>query len=156
MFEGIRPFDWLMLVVEVLVLVIIAYEFIAEALRRRTDQKRRLFLNALVLRLSPLIDEGERIRSTAPDPLATTQYFITRWTDSVSSWTKKTEALIAGHSSSASATFMLISESQCVDDAVSYHGHHFFLSGPTSETHKALTLHLENLRRMVDRPEAYF
>ncbi len=154
--EGTRPLDWIMLIVEILVLFIIAYDFIAERFRRWTDKKRRSFLDALVLQLSPLLDEGNRIRLTIPDPLATTPFFISRWIDIASSWTEKTKTVIASYSSSASAAFMLISDSQWVDDAVSYHGHNFFLSGPTLEAYKAITLHLENLQRMMDRPEMYF
>ena len=40
MFENVRPFDWLMLAIEVAVLFAILYEIIMEGVHRRADARR--------------------------------------------------------------------------------------------------------------------
>jgi uncharacterized membrane protein YqhA len=50
--EGTIPIDAVMLVVELLVLILIAYEVIVGQLRHREEEQRRLFLGEKVSDLS--------------------------------------------------------------------------------------------------------
>ena len=59
MFKGVRPFDWLMLVVEILVLVLIAGEVIAAILRWR--QKRYATAH-----IREFLDDGQKLQDVVP------------------------------------------------------------------------------------------
>jgi hypothetical protein len=52
MFEGVKPFDWLMLVIETAVLLLILYEVIVGIIRHRKERRREKGLKQIVTSLS--------------------------------------------------------------------------------------------------------
>jgi hypothetical protein len=156
MFEGIRPFDWLMLVIEALVLIVIIFAEITGWMRRRRESRRHSFLNAKSLELSKMMDIGQRLVSTVPNPsFASPQEFML-WVHSVAGWTDKVSKIMSLDSPHAVTDFMLAADSQSIDAMVSAHGRSFALSGEIWESYWRVVTRLENLRRIVERPEAYF
>jgi hypothetical protein len=156
MFEGIRPFDWLMLVIEVLVLIVIIFAEIAGWMRRRKESRRHSFLNAKSLELSKMMDTGQRLMSIVPDPAFASPQAFMFWVQTAADWTDQVSKIMSPHSSRAVADFMLATNSQHIDAMVSAHGRNFALSGEIWETYWRLVTRLENLRRIVERPETYF
>src|ERR1700675_1509953 len=109
MFEEVRPFDWLMLAIEALVLFLILYEVIADSRRRRADRRRNVFINEKVSALSIFMDKGLRIKETVPDPqVLSDTSSIKQWRTDVRVWTEESNAFLATLSPQASAAFMLI------------------------------------------------
>jgi hypothetical protein len=157
MFEGVRPFDWLMLIIEALVLLLILYEVVAEATRRRTERQRSVFIARQVLALSRLMDHGQSLQSTVPEPQITSDYqIIQRWMDSVTKWTEGTNGFLVSQSSVASAAFLLVTDASAADNLVHRAGRSFLVGGELGRFYQRLVMQLANLRRIIERPEAYF
>lgn len=157
MFGGTRPIDWLILAVDALVLLVIVYDTLADALRRRRERKKQSMLNERVVPLSRLMDRGRRIQSIVPDPSITSEpRIIQNWVDSVGQWTEETNGILVANSAAASAAFLLTAHAEQMDTAVYSGGRQFFLTGAVKQPYQQLVVKLENLRRIIGRPEAYF
>jgi hypothetical protein len=156
MFQGIRPFDWLMFALEALVASLILYEVVVSGKRHRAEQRRQSLTNERVLVLSKLMDKGLRIKSTVPDPSGTSDFqIIQRWMDTVQAWADETNSFLASHSSRASAAFLLVTDAGNMDSVVYASGRQFILIAETRAWYQRLIVQLENLRRIMERPEAY-
>jgi hypothetical protein len=156
MFENVKPFDWLMLVIEAAVLIVIVYEVVIEGVRRRAEAKRRAFIDAQALALSVLWDKGRRIQSVVPDPLLITDTrIITDWIAEVEAWTQETQSFLAV-SPRASASFLSVTDAGKVNLNIPVPGRIISLTGPPQAPYQRLVVQLENLRRIIDRPDAYF
>ena len=90
MFEGTRTIDWVMLVVEGLVLLLILYEVVAGERRHRAERRRRLRVSSIIVELSSLMDKGQRLQSSVPDPMIMNPQLIEPWRKSVQAWTEET------------------------------------------------------------------
>jgi hypothetical protein len=100
--EVVRPFDWLMLIIETLVLLLIAYEVIIGSLHRREDSKRQDALHDRIMALARLMDRGQKLKRTAP------QVGVdgVPWVKSVHEWGRDTEAFLDTCSAHASSKFL--------------------------------------------------
>lgn len=157
LFEDARPIDVVTLVVEVLVFALILFEVGNGIYHRRKDRQRRLLINARVLELSRMADKGGRIRSIVPDPSITSDYqILARWMNTANEWIKETDAFLSRYSAHASAAFLLIADAGTVDNVVYSGGRQFVLLGEIRECYQRLVVHLENLRRITEIPDAYF
>ena len=156
MFAGVRSFDWLMFVIETAVLALIGYEVIVGAVRHRREQRRRANLNGLVAEISALMEKGLRLRSTVPLPDSNWHLFVQPWIDSVNHWCEETNGFLATHSARASQAFLLVTDSGSVDNVVQSGGRQFVLLGLLRERYQPFVVQLSNLRRIIERPEAYF
>lgn len=156
MFKGIRPFDWLMFLIETAVLLLIAYEVWTGAQQRRREQQRQVRINGFIAELGPLMDKGLRLRSTVPDPSIMNPQIYQPWLVSVAKWVEETKAFLATHSEAAAETFALVTDSKSVDTTIHAGGRIFFVIDPVKDPYQRLVVHLANLRRIIDKPEAYF
>jgi len=97
MFNEVRPFDWIMLAVEVLVLALIAYEVVIPLFQRKKTYKRKK-------ELFSLMSEGQTILRKAP---SAQQQFTEadRWAKLVDSWIAKVEKQLTMYSSEAVVAF---------------------------------------------------
>jgi hypothetical protein len=153
-FEGSRPIDWLMLVIEGLVLLLILYETVSGGVRRRREKKMRSFLDARSVELSKIKDGGERLKSIVPRVNFTSTEVLRPWIESVEVWTKRTEEALSRYSNYASLEFMRTEKAVALglsafDDA-------FSVDGRPLEQYESLVIRLKNLERILERPEAYF
>ena len=105
--EGTRPIDVWMLIIELLVLGLIAYEVVSGWLRHREGERRRIFLGARVSDLSRLMDKGQRIQSSVLDPSITNFQILQPWLDSAEAWTTETNDYLGLYSPRGSAAFIL-------------------------------------------------
>ena len=88
--ESIRPFDWVMLAVEVLVLALIAYEVWIGFHERRIKRLRDRFLAGRRELLSEFSVEGESLRRKIPKHLGVESDGPEReWCDLADSWGKR-------------------------------------------------------------------
>jgi hypothetical protein len=156
MFADTRPFDWVMLVVEVAVLLLILYEVVRGELRDRNEHKRRSRLTQIVTELSSLLDKGLRMQGCVPDPQIMNQQTCEPWLVSVREWTEQTNKVLSKHSPRAAAAFMLVTDAEAMDSCVHAGGRMFFVIGHVREVYQRFVVQMANLRRIVEQPEAYF
>jgi hypothetical protein len=154
--EGIRPFDWVMLVIEALVLLLILYEVIVGEIRHRRETARGAFLTERVAELSKLHSKGHRIQTTVLDPMINNPQILQPWIDSAEAWGKETDAILRKYSQRASRTFLLVTDAGQIDTVVTAHGRHFMVSGAIGGVYQRLVLQLENLNRIIENPALYF
>ena len=152
------PYEVSMWVMELLVLALIAYEVVHNFRKERKDHRRQALLNERVLALSRCMDNGQRLLSSIPNPQYAKDFAkVQEWIDAARTWAEETNAFIALHSMGASAAFSLITDSEKVAPLVyGPSGASFGLYGHTRECYQRLVVQLENLRRIIERPEAYF
>jgi hypothetical protein len=160
MFEGVKPFDWLMLFIEVAVVGLILYEIIADGFRRRAEATHRRFIDQQALELMQSLARGRRWLGAVPNtsycnkPVA--DQLDTAWIKDVQAWVRDTNSFLQKHSPKASATFMSIADAGHVSTVIGNHPHTYIVRGQAETWYVALTVHLENLQRIVTTPEAYF
>jgi hypothetical protein len=156
MFADTKPIDWVMLIVEVAVLLLILYEVVMGELRNRNEHKRRSRLIQIVTELSNLLDKGLRMQGCVPDPQIMNQQTCEPWLVSVREWTEQTNKALAKHSPRAAAAFMLVTDAEAMDSSVHAGGRIFFVTGHVREVYQRFVVQMANLRRIVEQPEAYF
>jgi hypothetical protein len=156
MFQGVKPFDWLMLGIEGLVLLVIVYEVIADARRRRADAKHRAFIDGKVSSLLQLADNGRRLQSCVPDCTITSDHRrIHQWMADVETWTEQTNSTLSG-SLKATEHFMKLADTDKVSTWVDVSGRGFYVIDEPATPYRGLIVRLEALSRIVSTPEAYF
>jgi hypothetical protein len=95
MMSGIRAVDWVMMVMEFLVLVLIAYEVGMPILERRKQRKYRAAITSLMT-------EGQGLCESVPDNRGTDPH---DWIVTVDSWIDKTRGQLQNYSPNAVAAF---------------------------------------------------
>jgi hypothetical protein len=157
-FEGVRPFDWLMLAIEVSVVILILYEIIVDTRRRNADAKHKLFVDTQGLALSKILRRGELLQETAPNTLLTTDARVeSTWIAEVQAWIRDTDIFVTSKSTNMSADFMLVApdDTEKVCLWINPSGNGFFVRGQAADQYRKLVVHLDNLRRIISRLEAY-
>jgi hypothetical protein len=154
--EGTRPVDVWMLIIELLVLGLIAYEVVSGWLRHREGERRRIFLGARVSDLSRLMDKGQRVWSSVLDPNITNFQVLQPWLDSAEAWNTETNDYLARYSPRASSAFMVVADAGTMDNVVFGSGRYFNLHGPVREVYQRLTVRLSNPRRIIEQADIYF
>ena len=150
--------DYWLLIVDVLVLLAILYfEGLAE-FRHRADIRRRAFIDQKVLGLSALWDKGQRIRAIVPSSVTITEREkVPQWIAEVESWIKETESFLDGSSSRALKSFMCVTDAAKINPWVNDSpAAGFFVRGEAQAVYQRMIVQLGNLRRIIERPEAYF
>src|ERR1039458_3404991 len=157
MFQGVKPFDWLMLGIETAVLGLILYEVVADEIRRRAGTRRQAFIHERALGLSALWDKGQRIRSIVPNAVFNTEREKgTQWIAEGESWVKETESFLDRSSSRALESFMCVTDAFKVSVWINDSRAGFFVRGEVQPVYQRMVVQLENLHRIIERPEAYF
>jgi hypothetical protein len=156
MFEGVKPFDWLMLGIETAVLLLILYEVIIGIVRHREAEKRRKQLAEVTQILSDFMFEGQSIQGETPNPH--TGGDVMRWINLVTEWHIKVAQYLSSISSRAESAFSLIINSNegtrvlhQSGDSVGFH-----VTGHEGTHYRKLMTYLQNLRAIIEKPGAYF
>ena len=138
MFSEVRPFDWIMLAVEVLVLALIAYEVGVPLYKRKKTSERTKILFSLM-------SEGQAILRKAPSVGQFTE--ADRWAKSVDSWTVKVENQLTAYSPQAAVAF---AQAVKLDVRIPH-------VAPGVELHyRIITEKLENLRNITEKADVYY
>jgi hypothetical protein len=158
MFEGVKPFDWIMLGIEAAVLLLILYEVIIDIVRHHQATCRRKGLNQIVTSLSQLMDEGLRLQRSVPDTAEQEFEVLQRWMMDTSAWADKASDFLAARSRRASAAFLLVHDSSSADSVVftSSGDQLFYLASPLREHYQRLLTQLDNIRQIIEKSEVYF
>jgi hypothetical protein len=159
-----RPVDWLVVIIDLLVLIVIVCSEIIGWWRHHKQSKRDRHVRKILDKLYLLMEEGRAIMSAVPNPSGDAIYDavtgeVTEWIKSVGAWNKQTKELLEQISSKALATFELTSETGISPNpqiVYKQSGYSFSLRGLQGQTYKRLVSQLNNLRRIAEKPEAYF
>jgi hypothetical protein len=108
MFEGGKPFDWLMLGIETAVLLLILYEVIIGIARHYGTKFRQKELSQLVASLSQLMAEGLELQRCVPNTATEETEVLQSWMTNTKVWGVKAGEFLAAHSQQASAAFLLV------------------------------------------------
>ena len=142
MLEGTRPIDQWMLIIELLVLVLIAYEVGAGVWRAIQTHRR---VKAIFQRMSL----GQDLQSKAPSG-GTDEPTATAWVNSVKTWMQETYNLLARYSPQAAASFVHDQGGA----SVQYSG--ITGNAQARDWYRTLISRINNLRGIMEKPEIYF
>jgi len=160
MFAGVKPFDWIMLGVEVAVLALILYSEIVHGLRHRKEVEHQKMLAKKVTLLDELMQKGIKLRFETPRVLhGQPGNPINEWMNLVAEWEQQTESLLAEHSAKAASAFS-ITEAPDIDRATvrmpNKTGFVFVILYHHALSYLMLTAKLNVLREIMEKPDAYF
>ena len=148
--------DFWLLGADVIVVILILYEIIVEGRRHRADDRKRAFISGKMVPLSLLRDKGLRIKAAVPDELAITdKQLVQQWISTVGSWSNETNSFLA-NSPLASNAFMLVDNVDHVNTLATIPGKIFEVRGESKTPYQRMSVQLENLHRIIERPEDYF
>jgi hypothetical protein len=106
--------------------------------------------------LVPLLQRGQELQSSTPDPTLEPQA-IPEWLQKVGSWSSETEAFLAvvlqGHPSLSPTLSTLEGPDREVHRS---DGSMFRVAGYFGDLDQVLQVKLNNLQRVMENPEAYF
>lgn len=140
--QGPRPIDYVMLVIEFLVLVLIGGEMAIHAYRYFRHEKRKRALLANLF-------EGQRLISEAPSTSVADYETAHRWELLVTQWRGGTTALLRQYSDAAAATF-----SQPVG-TLEATTHYANVSPYAQKGYREMQTGLNNLRLIIENPDTY-
>jgi hypothetical protein len=146
MFEGVRPFDRLMLGIEVLVVLLIAWEIFRGESSRRQENKRRLLLSERMNAVQVLLARGGEIRRTAPSSSGDPNDVIP-WVQSLEEWDTSAQAVLGSFSPQAAAAF-----TAGIPKGMSFPG----LAAGAQNYYGMLLLRLDNLQKLMEKSDVYF
>jgi len=144
MFDEVRPFDWVMLAVEILVLLLIAYEVGIGLWRNR---KTRNYLSALHGQMRKGLD----LQTTAPSVGMGETDAVRAWLRAVPGWVEETNTLLSGYSAQASASFLHKPHGEQAGRENDYRGIYHYGRLQYAE----LVERLNNLRTIMEKPDVY-
>jgi hypothetical protein len=157
MFSGSRPFDWLMLAVEVLVLGLIAYEVIVGVLRHSRKGQRRRRIGEITNTLSAFMEKGKTLQGGLPCTELAKELEADLWMVEADKWATEAGEFLAGHSPTASVAFRLTPGTGTMALVVqNSEGATFTIDGRQRHAYQRLVSRLENLRGIIEKPEVYF
>jgi hypothetical protein len=149
MFEGVRPFDWLMLIVEVLVLGLIAFEIVREEWRHRAERKQQRIIGERSESLRQLLSKGQELQRNAPASGESTTDIaqdIAQWSRLIDTWHQEVATLLASYSSRAAMAF-----NHGVPKGSTYMG----IAVAANRRFGFLLSRLENLQGILENPQIY-
>jgi hypothetical protein len=142
LFGDSRPIDILMLVIEVLVLVIIAYEAIKETCSRRR-------IRAITSQLRLFLIQGQKLYDSPPPSASTTAQDDNAWSGRVQAWTDSVQKFLNEKADSAAVVFnhLPIRNDTKPRAYVSHRIERVFID---------LDERLKTLRSIMEKPNVYF
>jgi hypothetical protein len=148
-----QPIEWWLLGADLAIVFLIIWLDVPEKWHRRKLRKR-------VVELQPYMNEGQEIQRDVLVIIETLEVWgetAYAWTIKANFWSKQTSDFLAIHSKRASAAFLLVINSAVTDRRIytPRYGQRY-LSGEVGDCYQTLLSRLDNLRHIMERPEAYF
>ncbi len=150
MFEGVRSFDWLMLWVEVLVVLLILFEILRPMLAERKMRKR-------VSKVYDFVSRGQMLEHTTPmdggmildQQVKANRSAAVDWRTEVQSWIMDTNKFLKTCSPQASAKFLDDSRMSHFSDTTVRFGQE------TRAQYEVLNCRMSNLQEIMQTPTVY-
>jgi hypothetical protein len=139
LFAEYRPVDMVILLVEFLVLLMIVWQMGARTLHKRTVAKR-------LMELFYAMAEGQELQAIAPHRTDERSASSGKWRQSVQEWITQTGKVLERCSAQAAISFI--------------HNPDLTLTHPNGiaapSEYESLVVRLNNLRGIIEHPDAYF
>ena len=139
LFAEYRPVDMMILLLEILVLLMIAGQVGARTLHKRTVNKR-------LMDLFYAMAEGQELQAIAPHRTDERSASSGKWRQSVQEWITQTSKMLERCSAQAAISFI--------------HNPDLTLTHPNGiaapSEYESLVVRLNNLRGIIEHPDAYF
>jgi C4-dicarboxylate-specific signal transduction histidine kinase len=169
MYEPVRPFDWVMLFVEVLVLAFVGYgEIVSYARNKKADKRqqeadehqqavanRQQELDSRIRKTNEFVSRGQMLQKTAPvdgdpsvDRIASLLTRARDWRGDVASWIMDTNGFLQACSPQASAKFL-------DDSQASYFRENNRYGTETLASYEEVDRRLHNLQDIMQNPSVY-
>ena len=136
-FAGVKSIEWIMLVLEALVLILIAYEVAHNVI---TERKRRKAIKAAVT----MMTEGAFLQQRAS---SLRDEDVQSWLQDVKRWSVDTSGKLDRFSTQASSAFSFVEAEERSFARV---------HGDANRAYCDLRMRVEMLRRIMENPDAYF
>jgi hypothetical protein len=149
MVEGVRPFDWLMLVIEAAVLLLIAWEIGRDIWRKR---KVRSLLNTAF----DFVQRGQKLQALSPQGTYGPEgphgpQFTPAWINLVKTWNQEVVNFMETCSPQARWSFL----NDTSDGAA--HAHQALAVPPEAQWwYRTMLTRLDNLQKIAENPDVYF
>jgi hypothetical protein len=147
MFEGARAIDWVMLVIEALVLILIAYEVVIAHLDRRGARMRKQATDRRSEAIRELVSKGHVLLASAPR-FGENDMIVAKWKDSLRDWNVEVQTLLKSYSSQALASY-----NQGIPKSASFPG---LAAGNVQGDYSFLLMRLDNLQNIMEKPDVYY
>lgn len=140
------------------VFLLIAWEVIVNIVRHRGATGRQREVATILTSLCQFMDEGLGLQRSVPDTAKEEWGVLETWMKNTNAWGGKASKFLAAHSRQASAAFLLVHDSSSADSVVfTPSGDDFFyVASPIREHYQRLLTQLNNMRQIIEKPEAYF
>jgi hypothetical protein len=146
-----------MLVVEVLVLALIAYEVIVGVRRHRRKRERKQRIGHITAGLSVFMEQGKALQGGVPCHELARELEADLWMVEADKWATEAGEFLAAHSSTASVAFRLTPGTGTMAMVVqNSEGATFTIDGRQRHAYQRLVSRLENLSGIIETPEVYF
>ena|SRR5437868_1250173 len=167
LFGSPQPIEWWLLGADLAIVALIIWLDVPERLHKLKVQR-------CVADLGEFMDKGQKLMSTVPRPvsggagpssrstsnLPSYSGNVSAWRTAVEEWITETNHFLTSKSPRAAAAFMLISVTGVVANpqiVYTESGESFPISEDTlRESYQRLVVRLDNLRSIMEKPEAYF
>lgn len=147
--DGSKPVDWLLFWVDILVLGAILWFELPEWKHRRKAAK---FARALL----PYMERGREIQASIPENPHGENKDVTAWIEQAKLWHHETHAFISGVSPRAALVFTSVSDLSADNrKIVDQFGGIWHISGFFGDVYQILQARLDNLQKILERPEVY-
>ena len=135
---------------ELLVVLMIAYEIRHTVLEKRAVRKRAVQVREKSDQILGQISKGQTLKKTAPKKESYEQDYerVVEWVAAVESWITDTNRMLIGFSQRAATTFL--------DDALARTDASIPVDHKARDCYITLSHRLSNLRSIMERPEVYF
>jgi hypothetical protein len=153
--DGARPIDWIIGAVDFLVLIAILLFELPEWWHKRK-------INRIVPKVIPYVHAGQKLQLDLQELVGQFHNLDGReeaiaWTYEANMWTKNTSVFLSSLSGRATTAFSIVVNTRESDRMIysPKHGACYF-SGELGDCYQTFLRHLENLQKIMEKPEAYF
>jgi hypothetical protein len=149
MFEGVRPFDWLMLFVEIAVLLLIAWEI-------GRDLWRKWKIRRLLDSLFDFVQRGQKLQALSPQGTYAPEgphgpQFTPAWINLVKTWNQ--EAVDFMETCSPQARWSFLNDTS---DGSAHAQQALAVPQEAQWLYRIMLTRLDNLQRIAENPDVYF
>ena len=138
-----RPADWVVIVIELLVLGVIVFEVWHSLARERQDARRKKLVEQRIAEMREALSRGAELQHTVPgsgDPR------VGGWAQAADRWGRETGSLLKSYSAQAETAFLHAANLLPIQ----------YGSVGAAAEYTALLSRLNNLRGIMEKPEIYF
>jgi hypothetical protein len=151
LFCGTRPFDWLMFGVDFAAFLVGSAALFCLVLFEGSQWNRHRKAAKRIKPIQPLLDKGRHLLNSIPE----TDNWV-QWIFDVEQWNDETATALYLISPSVCSAFTLTPDLASAESVIHRgYGLPIRLEGDTRDTYQRLQIRLENLRKIVAKPEDY-